>query len=82
MLKPPPKPIRPPSPHRIDPPRINHEKIVADLMLADANKAMASLFTDIRRLRRLASILPMIGAPQCSKDMIKVLDSMERTLAP
>lgn len=79
-LKPPPD-SKPVNVARIDPLRINYEKVVADLLLADANKAMASLFTDIRKLRRLIGAA-IAGSPFAQKKILTILDDMERKLAP
>ena len=57
------------------------EKLIADILQAEAFNAMASLYGDIRKLRRRLKLLPNL-APDEIENCLKLLDEMEKKLAP
>ena len=56
------------------------EKLVSNMLQAEAFKVMASLFTDIRKLRRLTG--DIVGSPLAQKKILIILNEMEKKLAP
>ena len=54
--------------------------LVADMLQAEAFKVMASLLTDIRKLRRLTG--DIVGSPFAQKKILIILNEMEKKLAP